>query len=62
MTGKVGRKSQRAVWTIGKRKDTVYETGIANLSGQQTTLLVHFGKKRTQQWALVRIEEPKTAG
>jgi hypothetical protein len=59
VTGKVDRKTQRAAWTIGKRKDTVYEAGIANLTRKQTTMLVHFGKKRTQQWTLVRLEEPK---
>ena len=59
VTGKVGLKSQRAVWTIGKRKDRVYEAGIANLTRKETTMLVHFGKKRTQQWTLVRLEEPR---
>jgi hypothetical protein len=59
VTGKVGKKSQRAVWTIGKKKNTVYEAGLANLSGEAAPLLVHFGKKRTQQWGLVRIEEPQ---
>jgi hypothetical protein len=58
VTGKVGRKTERAVWSIGKNKDTVYEAGLANLSRKETTMLVHFGKKRTQQWALVRLEEP----
>jgi hypothetical protein len=57
--GKVDRKSGRAAWTIGKRKNTVYEAGIANLSRKQTTMLVHFGKKRTQQLTLVRLEEPR---
>jgi len=30
----------------------VYETGLGNLSQQETQLLVHFGKDRTQQWTL----------
>jgi hypothetical protein len=59
VTGKVGNRTKRAVWTIGDRKDTVYEAGIANLTRKETTMLVHFGKKRTQQWMLVRLEEPK---
>jgi hypothetical protein len=59
VTGKVGRKSGRATWTIGKRHDTVYEAGLANLTRKETTMLVHFGKKRTQEWILVRLEEPK---
>jgi hypothetical protein len=59
VTGKVSKKSQRAAWTIGKRKDTVYEAGIANLTRKETPMLVHFAKKGSQQWTLVRIEEPK---
>ena len=57
--GAVDRKTQRAAWTIGDRKDTVYETGIANLTEPETTMLVHFGKDRTQQWTLVRLEKPQ---
>jgi hypothetical protein len=26
----VNKRSQRAAWTVSERKDTVYETGIAN--------------------------------
>jgi hypothetical protein len=34
------------------------EAGFANLKKSETTVLVHFGTVRTQQWALVRIEPP----
>jgi hypothetical protein len=57
--GSVDRKTQRAAWTIGDKKDTVFETGLYNLSKEQTPVLVHFGKDRTQQWLLVRMEQPK---
>jgi hypothetical protein len=56
--GSADKKTQRAAWTIGDRKDTVYETGFANLTKPETTMLVHFGKDRTQQWTLVRVEQP----
>ena len=55
--GSVDKKSQRAAWTVGDRKETVYETGIGNLTQGETTMLVHFGKDRTQQWTLIRLEE-----
>ena len=55
--GSVDKKSQRAAWIIGDKKDTVYETGVGNLSQPETTMLVHIGKDRTQQWTLVRLEE-----
>jgi hypothetical protein len=57
--GAVDKKTQRAAWTVGDRKDTVYETGIGNLTEPETTILVHFGKDRTQQWTLVRLEKPQ---
>jgi hypothetical protein len=56
--GSVDRKTQRAAWTVGERQEPIYEAGIANLTKSETTILVHFGKERTQQWTLVRIEQP----
>jgi hypothetical protein len=56
--GSVDKKTQRAAWTVGDRKDTVYETGVGNLTEDETTMLVHFGKDRTQQWTLIRLEQP----
>lgn len=56
--GSVDPKTQRAAWIIGDRKDVVYETGIGNLTQPQTNMLVHFGTDRTQQWTLVRLEQP----
>ena len=56
--GSVNKNSQRAAWTVGDRKDTVYETGIGNLTQPETQMLVHFGTGRTQQWTLVRLEPP----
>jgi hypothetical protein len=46
--GSVDAETQRAVWTVGGQKGTVYEKGIANLTEPQTTMLVHFGKDRTR--------------
>ena len=57
--GSVDPKTQRAAWTIGKNQNTVFETGIYNLTKEQTPVLVHFGKDKTQQWLLVRVEKPK---
>jgi uncharacterized protein (TIGR03000 family) len=55
--GAVDKKTQRASWIVGDQKTTVYDTGIDNLTRDQCPLLIHFGKERTQQWLLVRIEE-----
>ncbi len=56
--GSVDKRTQRAAWTVGDRKETVYETGVGNLTEDETTMLVHFGKDRTQQWTLIRLEQP----
>ena len=53
------KKTQRAAWTIGKKKDRVFEAGIENLTKDQTPILVHFGADRTQQWLLVRVQQPE---
>ena len=39
----------------------VVETGIYNLTENQTECLMHFGTEHTQTWLLVRMEEPKQA-
>ena len=59
--GSVDKKTQRAAWTVGDRKEPIFEAGIANLTRPETTMLVHFGKERTQQWNLVRIEQSAQA-
>jgi hypothetical protein len=59
--GSVDKTSQRVAWTIGDRKEPIYEAGFANLTKTETTMLVHFGKDRSQQWTLVRMEQPPAA-
>jgi hypothetical protein len=58
LEGMVDKKTQRAAWTVGENKNTVFETGIYNLTQEETPVLVHFGSQQTQQWLLVRLEEP----
>jgi uncharacterized protein (TIGR03000 family) len=63
--GAVDQKTQRASWVVDDQKATVYDTGIANLTKDESPLLIHFGQERTEQWLLVRIKEsdarPQTA-
>jgi hypothetical protein len=56
--GSVDRRTQRAAWIISVKKETVYETGLGNLTEPEASMLVHFGKDQTQQWTLVRLEPP----
>jgi hypothetical protein len=63
ITGKVEKKSQRAAWTIGDKKTPIYETGLSNLTQQQTTVLVHRdtgtdgGTGKVEQMLLVRVPD-----
>ena len=56
--GSVDKNSQRAAWTVGDQKQPIYESGFANLTKSETTMMVHFGKDRSQQWTLIRIDPP----
>jgi hypothetical protein len=60
--GAVDRKTQRAAWTIGDDPSTVLETGIYNLTKDQTPVLVHFGTEKTQTWLMVRLDPPDDSG
>jgi hypothetical protein len=57
--GSVNKKTQRAAWTIGKKKDRVFEAGIYNLTQSEAPCLLHLGADRTQQLLLARIDPPK---
>lgn len=57
--GSVDKQSQRVAWSIGDKKDIVFEAGLNNLTQDQTPILIHYGKERTEQMILVRQEEPK---
>ena len=55
--GSLDNKAQRVAWSIGDKKDPVYETGLYNLTQDETTMLVHQGKERTEQYKLFRVEQ-----
>jgi hypothetical protein len=57
--GSVDKKNQRAAWTIGKKKDRVFEAGLYNLTQPQCPCLLHLGSQTTDQMLLVRMEQPK---
>jgi len=59
VVGSVDKKTQRVAWSIGDKKDIVFETGLSNFTKEESTVLVHYGKDSTQQMILVRLEEPK---
>jgi hypothetical protein len=55
--GSVDKKTQRAAWTIGDKKNDVIETGLYNLTKDEFPALLHDGKDRTEQWLFVRMKQ-----
>ena len=55
--GSLEKKSQRIAWTIGDKKEPVYETGLYNLTQPQTTMLVHFSNDHTEQYNLFQVPQ-----
>ena len=59
LEGMADKKSQRVAWTVKGQQRPILETGIANLTKDTAPALIHFADGQTQQWLLVRLEEPK---
>jgi len=57
--GMVDRDTQRAAWTVVGQEWPIMETGIGNLTQDTTGALVHFADGATQQWLLVRLDQPQ---
>ena len=57
--GMIDQKTQRTAWTIEDKQWPIMETGISNLTEDTAATLLHFEDGQTQQWLLVRLEEPK---
>ena len=58
--GAVQKKTQRVCWTVGTDTTTVYDTGLYNLTKQESPILVHSGPKETRQELLVRMKQPSS--
>jgi hypothetical protein len=62
LEGMVDQKTQRAAWTIAGKNTPIMETGLANLTMNETRMLLHFADGRTQEWLMVHVENPDVAG
>jgi len=60
MSGAVDKTTQRAAWTIGNDQTPVYEAGLANLTKDQTPILVHTADGQTRQVSLIRLPQPSS--
>lgn len=56
--GMADKATQRAAWTVAGKTRPIMETGIINLTEDTAPALVHFAAAQTQQWLMVRLEDP----
>jgi hypothetical protein len=59
LEGAIDKTSQRAAWGVVGQQRPIMESSIANLTLDQSPVLLHFADGQTQQWLLVRLQEPK---
>ena len=57
--GMIDKESQRAAWGPVGESWPIMETGIYNLTENEAPALIHFADSETQQWSMVRLDEPK---
>lgn len=60
--GTIDQESQRAAWGPTESDWPIMETGIYNLTEDDASALLHFEDGTTQQWLLVRLEDPEGSG
>ena len=58
--GMADKATQRCAWTVAGQTRPIMETGINNLTQDTAPALVHFADGQTQQWLMVRLQEPAT--
>jgi hypothetical protein len=59
--GSIDKQSQRAAFTVGDNKTNIIETGLYNLTKDEAPCLLHIGKDQTEQWLMVRLNNPEAA-
>ena len=59
LVGGLDKETQRVAMTIGDKEDVVIETGMYNLTVNESSALLHFEDGTIQNWILVRMPEPQ---
>jgi len=57
--GTIDQASQRSAWGEVGKNWPIMETGVYNLTKDDASVLLHFEDGQTQQWRIVRVEEPE---
>lgn len=56
--GSVDTENQRAAWGPIGEDWPIMESGIYNLSENEAGALLHFADGQTQEWSMIRLDEP----
>ena len=59
--GMIDNKSQRAAWGPIGESWPIMETGIYNLTENEAGASVHFEGGQTQEWTMVRLDDPNSS-
>lgn len=59
LVGGLDQDTQRVALTLGDKEDVVIETGMYNLTENQSSALLHFEGGTIQNWTLVRMADPQ---
>ncbi|MBA4029418.1 MAG: protocadherin [Planctomyces sp.] len=62
ITGAVDMQTQKVAFTAGTDTTTVYETGLYNLTKDESPAIIHLGKDKTEQCLLVRVKQKPQDG
>ncbi|MFZ5832819.1 MAG: hypothetical protein ACOY3P_22260 [Planctomycetota bacterium] len=57
--GQVDKETQRVTLRIGESENIIVETGLYNLTQNESPVLVHFGPDKVETYVLVRLENPE---
>lgn len=56
--GSVDKETKRVAWIVADKKNIIFDCGLYNLTQPETSVLVHMGKDKQEQWTLVRMQQP----
>jgi hypothetical protein len=59
--GSVDKTTQKVAFTVGDKKDVIFETGLYNLTKDESPILIQH-PDHTEQWVLVRLQAPADGG
>ena len=62
LQGSVDPDTQRVAFKVGQSGKAIMETGLFNLTQDETPVLVHFENEKTETYLLVRLEAPEGEG